>query len=108
MDYEKGAELLRRCRTLEEYSRFIHIIRENAKKLELQQVVEKSIDACMKEGMLKDFLKKNGGEIMGILCHELTREQCEAIRDNDKKSSGASGGADFRESRRIHMWPKFL
>ena len=92
VNYEKGAELLRRCRTLEEYSRIIHMIRENAKDLELKQAVEKSIDECVSEGMLKDFLKKNGGEIMGILCHELTREQCEAIRENDGYLRGLEEG----------------
>ncbi len=92
VNYEKGAELLRRCRTLEEYSRFIHMIRENAKELQLKQAVEKSIDECVSEGMLKDFLKKNGGEIMGILCHELTREQCEAIRENDGYLRGLEEG----------------
>ena len=99
VNYEKGAELLRRCRTLEEYSRFIHMIRENAKDLELKQAVEKSIDECVKEGMLKDFLKKNGGEIMGILCHELTREQCEAIRENDGYLRGLEEGEAKVEKR---------
>ena len=99
VNYEKGTELLRRCRTLEEYSRFIHMIREKAKELELQQAVEKSIDECMKEGMLKDFLKKNGGEIMGILCHELTREQCEAIRENDGYMRGLEEGEARGEAR---------
>ena len=92
VNYEKGAELLERCRTLEEYSRFIYMIREKARTLELQQAVEESIDECVKEGMLKDFLKKNGGEIMSILYEALTREQCEAIRENDGYLRGLEEG----------------
>ena len=60
--------------------------------MKLQQAVEKTIDECMKEGLLKDFLKKNGGEIMSILCHELTREECEAIRENDGYLRGLEEG----------------
>ena len=92
VNYEKGAELLARCRTLNEYSRFIYLIREKAKGMKLQQAVEETIDECMREGMLRDFLKKNGGEIMSILCHELTREECEAIRENDGYLRGLEEG----------------
>ena len=92
VNYEKGAELLERCRTLNEYSRFIFMIREKARDMKLQQAVEATIDECVKEGMLKDFLKKNGGEIMSILCHELTREECEAIRENDGYLRGLEEG----------------
>ena len=92
VNYEKGAELLARCRTLNEYSRFIYLIREKAKDMKLQQAVEATIDECVREGLLKDFLKKNGGEIMSILCHELTREECEAIRENDGYLRGLEEG----------------
>ena len=92
VNYEKGAALLERSRTLNEYSRFIYSIREKAKDMKLQDAVEETIDECMKEGMLRDFLKKNGGEIMSILCHELTREECEAIRENDGYLRGLEEG----------------
>ena len=92
VNYEKGAELLERCRTLNEYSRFVYMIREKARTMKPQQAVEKTIDECVREGMLKDFLKKNGGGIMSILCHELTREECEAIRENDGYLRGLEEG----------------
>ena len=99
VNYEKGAELLARCKTLNEYSRFIYLIREKARDMKLHQAVEKTIDECMKEGLLKDFLKKNGGEIMSILCHELTREECEAIRENDGYLRGLEEGEAKGEAR---------
>ena len=67
--------------------------------MKLHQAVEKTIDECMKEGLLKDFLKKNGGEIMSILCHELTREECEAIRENDGYLRGLEEGEAKGEAR---------
>ena len=67
--------------------------------MKLQDAVEKTIDECMKEGMLKDFLKKNGGEIMSILCHELTREECEALRENDGYLRGLEEGEAKGEAR---------
>ena len=99
VNYEKGAELLARCRTLNEYSRFIYLIRKKARDMKLQQAVEKTIDECVREGLLKDFLKKNGGEIMSILCHELTREECEAIRENDGYLRGLEEGEAKGEAR---------
>ena len=99
VNYEKGAELLARCRTLNEYSRFIYLIREKARDMKLQQAVEATIDECVREGLLKDFLKKNGGEIMSILCHELTREECEAIRENDGYLRGLEEGEARGEAK---------
>lgn len=99
VNYEKGAEILERSETLNEYSRFIYMIREKARNMKLQQAVEETIDECVERGLLKEFLKKNGGEIMSILCHELTREECEAIRENDGYLRGLEEGEVKGEAR---------
>ncbi|MCI8645187.1 MAG: hypothetical protein HFE76_00005, partial [Firmicutes bacterium] len=42
-----------------------------------------SVRECIKEGILAVFLKRNGGEIMSFLYQALSREECEAIREQD-------------------------
>ena len=81
VNYEKGAELLRRCRSMREYSLLIHKIRERYKiDGNLKAAIAGSIQECREENILTEFLKKNGGEIMSFLFEELSREEREKSR----------------------------
>lgn len=93
VNYEKDTELLKKCRTLEEYSKFIHMIRINwLEKGNRETAIKESVEQCIKEGILTDFLKRNGGEIMSFVNIELTREECEAIREEDGYIRGLEEG----------------
>ena len=92
INYHKGAKLLKKCGTLAEYSRFIDMIRSRQKEMNLNEAVEESIRECMKEGILEEFLKRNGGDIMNFVRLELTREECEAIREEDGYMRGLDEG----------------
>ena len=84
VNYEKGARLLEKCRLLREYSILIHKIRLRCEKgMELKDAISISVRECIKEGILAVFLKRNGGEIMSFLYQALSREECEAIREQD-------------------------
>ena len=58
VNYEKGAELLTKCRTMQGY------------------------------GILADFLKEHGGDVMSFLFEKMTREECEAVREADGFAAG--------------------
>ncbi len=93
VNYEKGAEVLKKCRRLEEYSRFIQMIRSKREECgDLNIAVRESVKLCMKAGILKEFLEQNGGEIMSFINIELTREECEAIREKDGYLRGLEEG----------------
>ena len=92
VNYDKGADILRRCETLNEYSLFIHMIREKQKGMKLQEAVEESVRECMRDGILTEFLERNGGDIMSLVRIELTREECEAIREEDGYVRGLEEG----------------
>ena len=93
VNYEKGAELLKHCRTMSGYSLLIHMIREEYKTSgDLKTAIEGSIRKCRDEGILADFLKKHGGEVLSFLFEKLTREECEAIREADGFDKGYKRG----------------
>ena len=99
VNYEKGAELLKRCRTMSGYSLLIHMIREEFKTSgDLKTAIEDSIRKCRDEGILADFLKKHGGEVMSFLFEKLTREECEAIREADGFDNGYEQGYERGEA----------
>ncbi len=95
VNYKQGAEILERCKVLNEYSRFIYLVRKNWEKTnDLEAAIKQSIDTCIEEGVLRDFLKKNGGDVMSFLYDELSREECETIREQDGYQKGLSEGFD--------------
>lgn len=92
VNYDKGADILKRCKTLNEYSMFIHMIREKQQEKGLQKAVEGSVRECMRKGILTEFLERNGGDIVSLVRIELTREECEAIREEDGYVRGLEDG----------------
>ena len=93
VNYEKGAELLKRCNTMQGYSRLIHMIRAKYRECgELGAAIEESIRECQASGILTEFLKEHGGDVMSFLFEKLTREECEAIREADGYEQGFEQG----------------
>lgn len=72
VNYEKGAELLKRCNTMQGYSRLIHMIRAKYRECgELGAAIEESIRECQASGILTEFLKEHGGDVMSFYIKNL-------------------------------------
>ena len=99
VNYEKGAEILKRCKAMEGYSLLLHMIREECKATgKLKTAIEKCIRKCVEGGIIADFLKEHGGEVMSFLFEKLTREECEAIREADGFEEGYAKGIEKGEA----------
>lgn len=99
VNYEKGAEILKRCKAMEGYSLLIHMIREECEATgELKTAIENCIRKCVEGGIIADFLKEHGGEVMSFLFEKLTREECEAIREADGFEEGYAKGIEKGEA----------
>ena len=59
---------------------------------ELGAAIEESIRECQASGILAEFLKEHGGDVMSFLFEKLTREECEAIREADGYEQGFEQG----------------
>ena len=93
VNYEKGAAQLGKCKTMQEYSMLIHMIRvKYSESGDLGTAIEESIRECQAKGVLTEFLKEHGGDVMSFLFEKLTREECEAIREADGYSAGFEKG----------------
>ena len=75
---------------------------------ELGIAIEESIRECQASGILAEFLKEHGGDVMSFLFEKLTREECEAIREADGYEQGFEQGeisgfeqGKFDEKRKI-------
>lgn len=84
VNYEKGADVLKKCSTLEDYSILIHKIRSRrSQHCDLTTAIQESINECQKEGRLVDFLRKYRGDIMSFLQVYLTEEERKKIDNQD-------------------------
>lgn len=93
VNYEKGAELLEKCRLLSDYSQLVHIAKMNYQRThDLDTAVSEAVTECMERNILRSFLKENGGEIMSFLYDMLTKEEMEEIREHDGYVRGLKEG----------------
>jgi predicted transposase/invertase (TIGR01784 family) len=79
----RNKEILGKSRTLDNYSRFIDKIREYQKEYQLKykerkEILDKAfrsaIKYCIKNNILKDFLRKHGSEVINMLYAEYDPE----------------------------------
>ena len=67
-------ELMEHCRLLQEYARYVAKVREYAVRMDLNDAVECAIEACIKEGVLVDFLRENRSEVKMLSILEYDEE----------------------------------
>lgn len=87
----KNAPLLSKCQTLREYMYFVDMVRKNNEiSGNLEDAIEKAINQCMKENVLRDFLAQHREEVMHVMTLDYTFERrlemqrAEAIEDGER------------------------
>ena len=89
----KNTEILKKCETLRQYSRFVEIMRSYQHIDQLTNAaMVKIMEQCRQEGVLTDFLEKYGTEIIEMLFKELTREEDLEISRLDGYDAGLKEG----------------
>ena len=68
-------ELMAACRTLWEYAEYTDRVRRYAKELPIAEAVERAITECIREGILKEFLRKNRAEAKRMSIYEYDQEK---------------------------------
>lgn len=87
----KNTPLLSKCQTLREYMYFVDMVRKNNEiSGNLEDAIEKAINQCMEENVLRDFLAQHREEVMHVMTLDYTFERrlemqrAEAIEDGEK------------------------
>ncbi len=63
------------CRTLREYAIYTDKVRRYVEEMELADAVERAIQECISEGVLKDFLEKHRAEAKEMSIFEYDQEK---------------------------------
>lgn len=98
-----NADIMERCRTLREYSLYVDRVRTHAKKLPIEEAVQRSVNECIEEGILSEFLKLQKSEVIRMSIFEYNEEtELKKIRE-DEYDLGLEAGKriGFEEGERI-------
>lgn len=106
----KNVPLLSKCQTLREYMYFVDMVRKNNEiSGNLEDAIEKAINQCMEENVLRDFLAQHREEVMHVMTLDYTFERrlemqrAEAIEDGERigKEIGKEIGTEEKLSEQI-------
>lgn len=68
-------QLMEHCKILGEYAQYVGRVRKYAETMSLNVAVEKTVDECIREGILKDFLRINRAEVIAMSIFEYDKEE---------------------------------
>lgn len=74
INYGHNIELMEACKTLNEYAQYVYKVRRFLETMPLNSAVERAVDESIKEGILRDFLRKNKAEVIGMSIFEYNEE----------------------------------
>jgi hypothetical protein len=91
---------LRKSGTLGSYSTFIDKVREfDAQTGSLDEALKQAVNWCIKHGVLPDFLKTHGSEVVNMLLTEWNMDEALKVR----REEGREEGVKIGEARIIEM-----
>ena len=96
---DKNNVILKKCETLKQYSLFVERVRALQDKGQLSDSrITELISGCIDSGILPEFLKKYGTEMVEMLFRELTREEDMEISRLDGYDDGLEEGLRIGEA----------
>lgn len=77
-------KLLEKCETLKEYSIYVDRIRTHSKDMPIEAAVRLTVDECIQEGILSDFLLAQKSEVIAMSIFEYNEEiELKKIREDE-------------------------
>lgn len=82
-------ELKEHCRTLKEYMQYVEKTRSYAKSMTIEEAVDKAVEECIGQNILKDFLSQNKAEVKRMSIYEYDEEAVRQVLKEDAYEEGA-------------------
>ena len=85
-------KLMESCQILKEYAQYVSKVRTYKKTLSLNEAVEKAVEECIREGILREFLLKHRAEVVAMSIFEYDREWEEGLLRKEEFEAGRELG----------------
>ena len=87
------------CQILKEYAQYVSKVRTYKKTLSLNEAVEKAVEECIREGILREFLLKHRAEVVAMSIFEYDREWEEEILRKEEFEAGKELGEQLGKEK---------
>lgn len=87
----QGHEVLEKCRILKEYGQFIDILRSHQAEGDTD-VFRHTVEECIHSGILADYLKKKGSEVINMLIAEYDYDMDIEVQREEAYAEGVADG----------------
>ena len=92
INFGHNQELMEKCRTLKEYAQYVDRVRKYAKRMQIEEAVERAVTKCIREGILADFLSSQRAEVIAVSIFEYNEEEeMRKIRASEYKNGKEDG-----------------
>lgn len=89
-----NADIMKKCRKLEEYARFVEIIRRYLEeRCSIEEAVSEAMDECIRKGILEEILRNHREEVQSMV---LTEYDEQAHIKNEREIALEEGRAEGR------------
>ena len=87
------------CQILKEYAQYVSKVRTYKKTLKLNEAVEKAVEECIQEGILREFFLKHRAEVVAMSIFEYDREWEEEILRKEEFEAGKELGEQLGKEK---------
>lgn len=102
---EKHHEILDKCPILREYSEFIDIV-QKYQSMGVEEPYKKAILECVEKGILADYLKRKGSEVINMLTAEYDYELDIEVQREEAFESGEQYGIEKGKEKINQLYAK--
>lgn len=95
INFGKNKKLMKACKVLHDYAFFVKKMRDYSKRMSPEEAAEQTINDCLKQGILTDFLKKHSAEAKNM-CRCLYEYDEEKHMREERKLAREAGLAEGR------------
>ncbi len=93
---EESHEILNRCQVLKEYGQFIDMIGKYEQQRS-KDAYKRAIEECIKKGILADYLRRKGSEVVNMLIAEYDYDLDIEVQREEAYESGLEDGKEIGE-----------
>ena len=90
----RNKELMEQCHTLLEYAQFVDRLRTCEKSMGREEAVKHTVDTCIREGILRDFLLKYREEAIEMCIFEYDEEETLRQLGQQSYEEGVAAGIE--------------
>ena len=96
-------DLFEKCRAIRDYMIFVDKVRKYSQEKKLEEAVEQTIEECLQENVLADFLRKSKAEVKVVCIYEYDAERQRIFDREEGYEDGWADGQKAERERCIHI-----